>query len=141
MLNKKTLFNMVYAVALVGAAMTCIGFLNEFFTVEQLYNVGVNNLTTFRGETFWAPFWFYLLSFLVSTAAVVLLILRIVGILKCKPWIVNLCLGIACLILLILSFTFIFSRRYYSDYSEKWLLNYYSYMNYYTLRTGVMQFV
>lgn len=141
MLNKKTLFNLVYAVALVGAFMTCIGFLNEFLTVGQLYGMGVDNLATFKENTFWTPFWFYFLSFLVATATVVLLTLRLTNILKCNPRVVNLCAVAACVILLILSFTFPFKVRVYMEYSEKWGIGYYSYMNYYTLRSGVMQFV
>ncbi|MBE6585620.1 MAG: hypothetical protein E7645_03735 [Ruminococcaceae bacterium] len=126
MLNKKTLFNLVYAVALVGAFMTCIGFLNEFLTVEQLYGVGVNDLVTFKGETFWEPFWFYLLCFVISTSAVALLILRVTGVLKCKAWVINTLLALACVALLILSFTFAFKARYWGTYSERWLMSYYS---------------
>lgn len=141
MLNKKTLFNVAYAIGLVGAFMTCVGFLNEFLSVAQLYGVGVVNLMTFKGDKFWASFWFYLLSFLVATATVMLLTLRLTNILKCDPRVVNLCAVAACVILLILSYTFPFTVRYYMEYSEKWGMGYYAYMNYYTLRTGVMQFI
>lgn len=141
MLNKKTLFNVVYAIGLVGIFMSCIGFLNEFLTVEQLYGISVTNLATFKGETFWEPFWFYLLCFVISTVAVAVLILWITGVLKRMAWMVNTLLVLACIALLILSFTFAFNARIWDEYNEKWRMGYYSYMNYYTIRSGVMQFV
>lgn len=51
-LNKKSLFNFVYAIALVGAVISCFGILNELLNVVQLYNVEINNTITVKGDAF-----------------------------------------------------------------------------------------
>ena len=70
MLNKKSLFHFVYAIALVGAIMACIGILNEFLSIAQLYGITVEDALSFKKESYFEPFFFYLLAFLISAGAV-----------------------------------------------------------------------
>ena len=145
MLNKKTLLNVVYAVGLVGTFLTCFGFLNELLNVLQLNGTQVSNLTVFTGETFKEICWVYALAFLVSVLAATVLMLHVFGPLKRKKRTVNVCLILACLLLLALSFSVIFVFRRDAAMPEKYgysyNLSYTRYMVYYTLRTGIMQFL
>ena len=145
MLNKKTLLNVVYAVGLVGTFLTCFGFLNELLNVLQLDDTQVSNLTVFTGETFQKSCWVYAVAFLISALTATVLMLYVFGPLKHKKRTVNVCLILACLLLLALSFSVIFVFRRDAAMPEKYgysyNLSYTRYMVYYTLRTGIMQFV
>ena len=48
MLNKKSIFNFVYAIALVGMVLSCVSILSEFLNIAQLYRV---NDTSSFGNT------------------------------------------------------------------------------------------
>ena len=64
MLNKKSLFNFVYAIALVGAVISCFDILNELLNVVQLYNVEINNTITVYIEAGYRIHYFkYLFSY------------------------------------------------------------------------------
>ena len=143
MLNKKVLLNVVYAVGLVGIFLTCFGFLNELLNVLQLNDTQVHNLTVFTGETFKEICWVYALAFLVSVLAATVLMLHVFGPLKRKKRTVNVCLILACLLLLVLSFSVIFVFRKDAampeEYGYSYNLSYTRYVVYYTLRTGIMQ--
>ena len=78
MLNKKTLFNGVYAVALFSAISTCFGIFNELLNIMQLYDKEiVNLLNSYKNEDFFIPFFYFLLTFIVCAATVVILILSL----------------------------------------------------------------
>ena len=145
MLNKKVLLNIVYAVGLVGTFLTCFGFLNELLNVLQLDDTQVSNLTVFTGETFQKSCWVYAVAFLISALTATVLMLYVFGPLKHKKRTVNVCLILACLFLLALSFSVIFVFRWDAAMPEKYgysyNLSYVRYMVYNTLRTGIMQFV
>jgi hypothetical protein len=155
MLNKKSLFNFVYAIALVGAVMSCFGILNEFLNVAQLYGITVSDMNSFKEENYFEPFFFYLLAFLVSALAVTTLLLHLFGVTRVFGKInlnkknVVIVLALSCAVLLIMSFVFIFFLRYYYEYTspygngsvQHYKLAYYDYLVYYTFRSGVMSFV
>ena len=141
MLNKKNLFNFVYAIALVGAIMSCVGILSELLNVLQLRGVLVQNTVNMKEETFMEPFLFYLIAFLVSAVAVTFLLLYMLG--KINKTAVNSVLAAACAIMLVLSFVFIVVIREPSSSKKDYLylIQYFDYMVYYTFRSGVMSFV
>ena len=141
MLNKKNLFNLVYAIALVGAIMSCVGILSELLNVLQLRGVLVQNTVNMKEETFMEPFLFYLIAFLVSAVAVAFLLLYMLG--KINKTAVNSVLAAACAIMLVLSFVFIVVIREPSSSKKDYLylIQYFDYMVYYTFRSGVMSFV
>ena len=74
MLNKKQFFNIVYAIALVGAITACFAILNEFLQVLQLNGVVVENLISYKKRDFWIPFLYYLTTFVLGAAAVILIL-------------------------------------------------------------------
>lgn len=147
MLNKKSLFNFVYAIALVGAVMSCFGILNEFLNIAQLHGIRIPNTQSFTNQGYFEPFFFYLLAFLVSALAVTALLLHLFGItnvfgkINLNKKTVNIILASACAVLLVMSFVFVFILRYYNEYSNDYRLAYYDYLVYYTFRSGVMSFV
>lgn len=151
MLNKKSLFNFVYAIALVGAVISCVGILNEFLNIAQLYGVQIPNTITMEKEKFFEPFFFYLLAFIIAAVAIVILLLHLFGILKLNKKYVNMILLVACMVLLVMSFVFLYFLRYFYEYSREYQgvhvsvaeyrLDYFNYLIYYTFRSGVMSFV
>ena len=104
MLSKKNLFNLVYAVAFVGAITSCVGILSELFNIAQLKGVYIHDLANFQGEIFSKPFTFYLIAFLISAVAVVCLILRWVKIIKISSVFYDIILLLCCIALLVMSF-------------------------------------
>ena len=149
MLNKKSLFHFVYAIALVGAIMACIGILNEFLSIAQLHGVAINNTITLKKESYFEPFFFYLLAFLVSAGAVAVLLLHLFEIVKLDRKTVNIILLSACGVLLVMSFVFLYFLGYHykwTDYfsketGESYRIEYFNYIIYYTFRTAVMSFL
>lgn len=132
MLNKKMVFNFVYAIGLIGLITTCVGFLSEVIGFIQLFGLdGVQNLwrNRWRDHTI---FYFYLAVFIISAFVAVIAILKRFGTLKWKK--ANLLCIIGCVIMLGLSIALI----YVFDDSN---LNYSYYTFYYALRTGVISFV
>ena len=141
MLNKKSLFNFVYAIALVGAILSCVGILNEFLNIAQLYGVNITNTAEIVKDGYFKPFIFYLLAFLISGFAVTMLVLHLLGKLKYSKKTVDIILLSACAALLLLSFILVFVLRKYSSFSDKYFIGYFNYLVYYTFRSGVMSFV
>jgi len=140
MLNKKSVFNFIYAIALVGAIISCVGILNEFLNIAQLYDMEIYNTTTLTRGSFFKPFIFYLLAFIISGISVTALILNLLGISKLNKKTVNIVLALSCAILIIMSFIFVFVLRSYNDYYERFGMSNFRYLIYYTFRSGVMSF-
>ena len=141
MLNQKSLLNFVYAIAFVGAVMSCFGILNELLNILQLRGVLIHNVVNIKEEAFREPFLFYLFAFLISAATVVFLILYLFG--RINRIAMNIILGVACVGLLVLSFVFIVVLRETSEDKVYYLylIEYFDYMTYYTFRSGMMSFV
>lgn len=141
MLNKKSLFNIVYAIALIGAVMACIGMLNEFLNVAQLHDTRVSNTHTFTEEKFWIPYLYYFFAFIISAFAVTMVILHILDIQK-KRHIVNISIIAACGTLFLMSIVLAYFLRdvdggRYFEYN----LSYYKYLIIYSFRSGVLSFI
>lgn len=135
MLNKKSLFHFVYAIALVGAVMSCIGILNEFLNILQLYNISIIGTIYVAYKAYLAPLFFYLSAFIVSAFAITLFCLQLFEKTKLDKKTVNILIAVACGVLLIMSFVFIFVLK------KDTKLEYFNYLHYYTFRSGVMSFV
>ncbi len=139
MLNKKSLFNIVYAIALIGAVTACIGMLNEFLNVVQLHDIYVVNAHTFSEEDYWIPFLYYFFAFVISAFAVTMVILQILNVLK-ERRIVNISIIAACGILFLMSCILVYLLRYDVGYHE-YFIQYYDYLIVYSLRSGVLSFI
>ena len=141
MINKKTVFQFVYAIALVGAVLSCIGILNELLNIGQLYGIHINSVGYIKKEDYFVPFAFYLAAFVISALVALLLVLRTCGAIKrCKKTVSVLVLA-ACAVLIALSVVFVFVLREESNYYANGTLGYFNYMHYYAFRTVVMSFV
>ena len=134
MLNKKSIFNFIYAFALFGAFTSCIGILNELLNISQLFGNEVNDLYEFFGKSFWIPFAYYLVAFIVSAITTTFLILNLVN--KFNPNNINTLIITACIILFALSLTLI-----YLFLKGSYFIQYYDYLVTYTFRSGVMSFI
>lgn len=134
MLNKKSIFNIVYAIALFGAFTSCVGILNELLNFGQLFGSEVNDMYEFTSKSFWIPFVYYFISFIISAVTITFLILHLINKFNCKY--LNSLIIISCLILFILSLTLIYL------FLDGWyLMQYYEYLIVYTLRSGIMSFI
>lgn len=140
MLNKKSLFNIVYAIAMIGAAMACIGMLNEFLNVAQLHDIYVVNAHTFNEEDYWIPLLYYFFAFVISAFAVTMVILHILNVLK-ERRIVNISIIAACGTLFLMSFVLVYLLRYGGGNYYEYILQYYDYLIIYSLRSGVLSFI
>ena len=137
MLNKKTLFNGVYALALFGAITSCIGILNEFLNLAQLYDVYVIDAYEFVRRYFWVPFFFYLITFVICTFAVTLQILFVLGKHeRNRIFSLNISIIASCAIVFLLSLIFVYILR-----GDNHSLEYFEYLINYTFRSGVMSFI
>ena len=143
MLNKKTLFNAVYALALFGAITSCIGILNELLNLAQLYDKGITNLLAhYEVEDFLIPFIYHLLAFILCTFTVIILILYVTNILKEKQvWIPNACIIITCVIIFALSWTFIYQVQNEAAKQEYYKVAAFDYTTLYTFRSIVMSYI
>ena len=102
MLNKKTVFNIVYGLALVGVISGCFGMLNEYLNVAQISGRAISNVIG-KYEN-WAALAYPRTAFIVCAVTTVVLLLCIPAVSKGKlVWIPNLCILIACVVVLILS--------------------------------------
>lgn len=145
MLNKKSVFNMVYAVALVSAITSCFGFLNELLNIAQLYKINILNTVYMKGDAYKEPMFFYSAAFAISAIAVAFLLLQLVWGNKRYGDVIkivcNVMLVVACALMIALSFGYVFSARYVGVSKEHYNIKYFDYMVYYTIRSGVMSFV
>lgn len=144
MLNKKTIFNFVYAMALVGAVLSCVGILNEFLNIAQLKGFHIrNDVATLTGDDYYKPFFFYLVAFIVSALALTLLLLRLFAGQKSFHVAANLLALAACIVLIVLSFVFLADefQQLSPGYGYDYWISYFDYLIYYTFRTGIMSFV
>ena len=138
MLNKKTVFNFVYAIGIIGLITTCVGFLNEVIGLVQLMCGTVV-------ESLWGTGWhetvifcFYLVTFFISAFVATVVILKRFGTLKWKK--ANLICIICCAVMLVLSLALVYIlARKTSRYPQ--YLNYRYYTFCYPLRTGAMSFI
>lgn len=140
MLNKKSLFHFVYAIALVGAIISCVGILNEFLNIVQLYGVYISGTITVKYQNYFEPLCFYLAAFIISAFSVFLLLRQLFGKSKINKTFANVMIAMACTILLIMSFAFLFVLKGEGSYVRE-RLEYFNYLHYYTFRSGVMSFV
>lgn len=141
MTNKKTLFELIYAFSLVGAILSCIGFLNEFLNVLQLYKVS-NDYFDSTGNRYWIIFAFYLGAFIISAFVVTILILHKSN--KIKSTVVaNATIISGSVVMLVMSMVLIYMLRYLYKYSGSgtYKLSNSSYLPYYTFRSGVISFI
>jgi hypothetical protein len=141
MLNKKSLYNMVYAIAFVGVVLSCIGILNEFLNISQLGGVKIINTITIKKETFFVPFFFYLFAFVISAISIAFIVLNLFGVLKINKKIVNITILVSCVVLFISSFVLLFFFREYIERSDLYQINYFDYLIYYTFRSGIMSYI
>ncbi len=147
MLNKKSIFNFVYAIALVGAIISCIGILSEFLNIAQLYRVQVYNENTMSSELpyYTYSFLFYIVAFLISASAVALMLLSLFGKIKLSKKSVNIIISVACAVLFIMSFVIFYVLRYKTDgrYYTGIIASLASmnYVTYYTFRACIMSFI
>ncbi len=151
MLNKKSIFNFVYAIALVGAIISCVGILSEFLNIAQLYRVEVYNERTMSSELpyYTYSFLFYVVAFLISASAVALMLLSLFGKINLSKKSVNIIISVACAVLFIMSFVIFYVLRYkpgeeYSSYYYTDItasISSMNYVTYYSFRTCIMSFV
>ena len=143
MLNKKTLFNTVYSIALFGAITSCIGILNELLNLIQLYNKGISSLIgQYSWESLSIPFVYHLVAFILCTFTVIMIILHVTNILKEKhDRILNACIITTCVIIFALSLTFIYQLQYEAEYSKRYMLSTFDYTTLYTFRSVVMSYI
>ena len=113
MLNKKSIFNFVYAIALVGAIISCVGILSELLNIAQLYRVKVYDscIMGTAYQYFTKSFLFYLFAFIISASAVALMLLSLFGKIKLSKKSVNIIISVACAVLFIMSLIIIFVLR------------------------------
>ena len=144
MLSKKQVFNIAYAVALIGAITACVGILNELLQTIQLRGVEVSGLTTYSAKNFWVPFFFYLISFIIGTAAVTLVLLHLLGYQKLSGKI-NYSLIIAMAVLFVMSlviqYTLWRTKNYLKPEVKDLRLSYYGYLTVYTFRSAAMSLI
>ena len=143
MLNKKTLFNGVYAVALFSAISTCFGIFNELLNIMQLYDKEiVNLLNSYKNEDFFIPFFYFLLTFIVCAATVVILILSLTNKLDEKyAQLPNVSIIASCAVTFILACTFIYLIQRYSAYDDYYLIRSFDYTTLYAFRSLVMSYI
>ena len=138
MTNKKTFFELIYAFSLVGAILSCIGFLNEFLNVLQLYKVS-NDYLPYTGNEYWIIFAFYLGAFIISAFVVTILILHKSNKLKStvlkSAVVANATIISGSVVMLVMSMVLIYML------SGTYRLSSSSYLPYYTFRSGVMSFI
>ena len=143
MTNKKTFFELIYAFSLVGAILSCIGFLNEFLNVLQLYKVS-NDYLPSTGDRYWIIFAFYLGAFIISAFVVTILILHKSNKLKStvlkSTVVANATIISGSAVMLVMSMVLIYMLRYWAYYGA-YDLDSSSYLPYYTFRSGVMSFI
>ena len=141
MLNKKHVFNIVYAVALIGAIMACFGIFNEFLQVLQLKGVMVENFIIYDKRNFWISFIYFLTAFLLGSTSVVLILLHFKFPQRIK---LNMFLIIAIAVLFAMSMLGVcfFSPVIRQGYALRhpWL-DYGNYMIIYTLRSTAMTLI
>ena len=144
MTNKKTFFELIYAFSLVGAILSCIGFLNEFLNVLQLYKVS-NDYLPSAGNRYWIIFAFYLGAFIISAFVVTILILHKSNKLKStvlkSAVVANATIISGSAVMLVMSMVLIYMLRYWSEYYGTYKLSIRCYLPYYTFRSGVMSFI
>ena len=143
MTNKKTFFELIYAFSLVGAILSCIGFLNEFLNVLQLYKVS-NDYLPSAGNRYRIIFAFYLGAFIISAFVVTILILHKSNKLK-STVVANATIISGSVVMLVMSMVLIYMLRYWYEYigihGGTYKLSSSSYLPYYTFRSGVMSFI
>ncbi len=143
MLNKKAVFNIVYAVALFGAITSCIGILNELLNLAQVCNKGIDNLIAeYTREKFLIPFRYHLVAFSLCAFTVLVLFLYITNVLKEKHvWIPNVCIIITCVIIFVLSWTLIYKVQYKDSYQEFYHIGSFNYTTLYAFRSMIMSYI
>ena len=139
MLNKKTVFNIVYGLALVGVISGCFGMLNEYLNVAQISGRAISNVIG-RYEN-WAALAYPRTAFIVCALTTVVLLLCIPAVSKGKlVWIPNLCILIACVVVLILSLRLIGRLERFNNYGTP-TINNFNYTIIYAFRSVTLSYV
>ena len=119
MLNKKNLFNVVYAIAFFSTITSCFGFLNELLNLVDLYDKRVGGLTDpYNGEGFSTVFTYLLISFCLCALTTIVLLVCMKSTAKGNLiWIPNLFIAITCIATLILAITLWFQLANFDGYN------------------------
>ena len=144
MLNKRTLFSGVYALALFGAITSCIGILNELLNLVQLYDKGITNLLVnyYEKEDFLIPFVYHLVAFVLCFFTVMVLIMYVTNILKEKHvWIPNVCIIITCVTVFALSWTLIYQVQQLNYKGDHYYVGSFDYTTLYAFRSVVLSYI
>lgn len=139
MLNKKTIFNIVYGLALVGVISGCFGMLNEFLNVAQISGRAITGVTGIYES--WAALAYPRAAFIVCALTTVVLLLCIPAVSKGKlVWIPNLCILIACVVVLILSLRLIGRLEHFNYFGDP-TINNFDYTIIYAFRSVALSYV
>ena len=149
MLNKKSIFNIVYAIALFGAFTSCVGILNELLNVVQLNDTYIKATYTFTQKEFFLPLSFYILAFIISALTFIIAISNLINIDSLKKFSIskykNIIIIAACAVLFVMTVILVYLLRdkYIINLpvNYKYTLGYYEYLIIYTLRSGIMSFI
>ena len=126
MIDKKQIFQIVYAIALIGAIVTCFGFLSAILELLLTNGVYVRGLGTITNEIFFVPLAYYLVSLLFGVLAVIVSLNSLRGSSNGKRKTGNAVLVIAIVVLLGLASTmqFFFWLPMVGDYRALYPLEY-----------------
>jgi hypothetical protein len=151
MLNKKSIFNFVYAIALVGMVLSCVSILSEFFNISQLYGVNIDgNYILSPEEKYYAvSYFFYLFAFIISSSVAVFIffdIFNLIKKIKMSNKVFTIIICAACGTLFLMSFIIMMCLRYkidsaYQSYGIIYSLDNFIYLIGYTFRTCIMSFI
>lgn len=120
MINKKQIFQIVYAIALIGAIITCFGFLSAILELLLLNGIHLRGLGIITNEIFFVPLAYYLVSLLFGVLAVIVSLNSLRGSSNGKRKTGSAVLVIAIVVLLGLASTmqFIFMLPMFGAYRE-----------------------
>ena len=151
MLNKKSVFNFVYAIALVGMVLSCVSILSEFFNISQLYGVNIDgNYILSPEEKYYAvSYFFYLFAFIISSSVAVFIffdVFNLIKKIKMSNKVFTIIICAACGTLFLMSFIIMMCLRYkkdsaYQSYGIIYSLDNFLYLIGYTFRTCIMSFI
>ena len=151
MLNKKSIFNFVYAIALVGMVLSCVSILSEFFNISQLYGVNIdgNYILSPEEKYYGVSYFFYLFAFIISSSVAVFIffdVFNLIKKIKMSNKVFTIIICAACGTLFLMSFIIMMCLRYkidsaYQRYGIIYSLDNFIYLIGYTFRTCIMSFI
>ena len=144
MFNKRMIFNVIYAIAIVGLISTCFGLFNELFGIAQQRRVETSGFSWNKSQDYQKVFNFYLISFLLCLSATILLILGHVikhgGLIKDIILAVYSIASSATIIILSVQLSH-FLRTESPSWDFDWILSISDYYAVTTLRTAAFSFI